>query len=335
MPRADRFPMTIPFGWFFVAYADELAIGDVKSLHYFGRELVLFRNESGVAGLLDAYCPHLGAHLGEGGRVDGDTLRCGFHAWAFNPAGYCVDIPYARVMPPICKREPVAGPYPVREANGVVWGWYHPQGLTPLHDVLEVAEFTEPGWAAPTRLEWRFRSNPQEIAENGVDVAHFEYVHRMNSVPEGVTTYEGHIRRSAAVGERTMTLPNGQTKVVQSSVHTVQNGAGQKTTHLTGVVTLALQVLVTPVEADECELRFCFTHPVVPPGSFEDTAIKAAIASTTGQSGVEGDIPIWDRKIHRTRPLLCDGDGPILRFRRYFEQFYADHDSGKTSIAAE
>lgn len=50
----------------------------------------------------------------------------------------------------------------------------------------------------------------------------------------------------------------------------------------------------------------------------------AAIENTCGQSGVEGDIPIWHHKIHRVRPLLCDRDGPILRFRRYFEQFYAE-----------
>jgi hypothetical protein len=33
--------------------------------------------------------------------------------------------------------------------------------------------------------------------------------------------------------------------------------------------------------------------------------------------------------------LLCDGDGPILRFRRYFEQFYAPHDADAQFIAAE
>ena len=85
MPKPQRFPMPIPFGWFFVAYSDELAVGDVKPLHYFGRDLVLFRNESGQAGLLDAYCPHLGAHLGYGGEVQGDSIRCPFHAWAFRP----------------------------------------------------------------------------------------------------------------------------------------------------------------------------------------------------------------------------------------------------------
>ena len=28
------------------------------------------------------------------------------------------------------------------------------------------------------------------------------------------------------------------------------------------------------------------------------------------------DIPIWEHKRHLERPLLCDGDGPILELRR-------------------
>ena len=58
-----EFPFPIPNGWFSVSCSDELAAGDVKLLRYFGEDLVLFRGEDGVAHVLDAYCPHLGAHL--------------------------------------------------------------------------------------------------------------------------------------------------------------------------------------------------------------------------------------------------------------------------------
>jgi phenylpropionate dioxygenase-like ring-hydroxylating dioxygenase large terminal subunit len=322
MPQVERFPMGIPFGWFCVGYSDELAVGDVRAVHYFGRDLVLFRNEPGDVGLLDAYCPHLGAHLGHGGVVEGDSIRCPFHAWQFKPNGFCSKIPYAKAMPPIAKRAPIAGPLPIVERNGVIWAWYHPENIAPMYDVIEHEEFSQAGWAKPTRREWRFASNPQEIAENGVDFAHFEYVHKMDAVPEGSSRYEGHVRYSQANGERQITMPDGTTKTIQSSVNTIQNGAGQKFTQLRGVVTLSLMVLATPVEADDVELRFCFTHPEVEPGSPEAKAIEMAIESTCGQSGVEGDIPIWNYKIHRERPLLCDRDGPILRFRKYFEQFY-------------
>ncbi|OXH81003.1 Rieske (2Fe-2S) protein, partial [Burkholderia multivorans] len=82
MNGTQRFPMDIPFGWFCIGYSDEVAVGDVKPLRYFGKDLVMFRGESGEIGVLDAYCPHLGAHMGHGGTVEGDSLRCPFHHWA-------------------------------------------------------------------------------------------------------------------------------------------------------------------------------------------------------------------------------------------------------------
>ena len=66
--------MPIPFGWYVVDYADELKPGDVKSVRYFGEDQVLFRTDSGEISMLDAYCPHLGAHLGHGGLVNGCLL---------------------------------------------------------------------------------------------------------------------------------------------------------------------------------------------------------------------------------------------------------------------
>ena len=75
--EANRFPYTeFPTGWFALAASHEVAPGAVKPLHNFGIDLVLFRTESGQVVVTDPYCPHLGAHLGYGGRVEGETIRC-------------------------------------------------------------------------------------------------------------------------------------------------------------------------------------------------------------------------------------------------------------------
>ena len=63
-----RCPLPIPVGWFQVLFSSDLNIGDAIPLRYFGQELVAFRTENGVARVVDAYCPHMGAHLGYGIR---------------------------------------------------------------------------------------------------------------------------------------------------------------------------------------------------------------------------------------------------------------------------
>ena len=81
-------------GWHIVLFSQELGVGEVKKLHYFDRDLVAYRGESGKVAILDAHCPHLGANLGSGeGRVKGDHIACPFHGWTFDPQGHCVDIP--------------------------------------------------------------------------------------------------------------------------------------------------------------------------------------------------------------------------------------------------
>jgi len=102
MARRDRedTQLPLPNGWFAVAFARELREGEVRPLHYFGEDLVLFRTRSGHARVLDAFCPHLGAHLGHGGRVMGETLRCPFHGWQYDgTTGECVHIPYCERIP--------------------------------------------------------------------------------------------------------------------------------------------------------------------------------------------------------------------------------------------
>src|SRR5690554_6009815 len=90
----DGFPLRgYPRGWFQVAWAAEIPPGTVHRMRYFGRELVAYRGDAGQLHVLDAYCPHLGAHLGHGGRVEGDCIRCPYHGWKFDGSGKNVEIP--------------------------------------------------------------------------------------------------------------------------------------------------------------------------------------------------------------------------------------------------
>ena len=90
-----RSPFPVPFGWFQIGWPDDVAVGETKPLEYFGRHLVLWRDEDGAAHLQDAFCPHLGAHLGHGGKVVGCEIACPFHGWRYDVDGKNTLIPYS------------------------------------------------------------------------------------------------------------------------------------------------------------------------------------------------------------------------------------------------
>ncbi|MFW6092579.1 MAG: Rieske 2Fe-2S domain-containing protein [Pseudomonadota bacterium] len=322
MTETARLP--IPFGWYCIGYSDELSRGEVRIVHYFDREMVLFRTESGEVGLVDPVCPHLGAHLGHGGQVVEETIRCPFHHWRYDTEGYVSEVPYAKSLPGRAKKGPCLKAYPVIERSQVIWAWYHPEDADPDFEPEAYPEVGDPEWVPLDRYQWEFRGHPQEIAENGVDVAHFKYVHQMEAVPEGETTYEGHIRSSRISGQRKMVDASGVERTVESLVEVRQVGAGQKSTRFSGLVDTLLLVLVTPIDRERVDLRFAFTHLKYPEDSFEYKACRESVQSVIGQRGVAGDIPIWENKFHLKDPVLCDGDGPIMQFRKYFSQFYVD-----------
>ncbi|MGI9433162.1 MAG: Rieske 2Fe-2S domain-containing protein, partial [Myxococcota bacterium] len=68
-----RFPFPLPNGWFRVAFESEIEAPSVTPLRYFGRDLVLAVFEDGTPQVFDAFCPHLGAHLGHGGAIEGES----------------------------------------------------------------------------------------------------------------------------------------------------------------------------------------------------------------------------------------------------------------------
>ena len=167
----DRYPFpAYANGWFRVSYSRELAVGEVKPLRYFGRDLVLFRDEDGHAHVMDAFCRHLGAHLGYGGRVEGRGIRCPFHAWLWSGEGECLEIPYAKRIPPGAKMRA----WPVSEKNGLVFVWFHSEDEPPAYEVPDLPQVGAPGWTDYEIRRWTVKARWLDMNENAVDRVHFQ-----------------------------------------------------------------------------------------------------------------------------------------------------------------
>jgi phenylpropionate dioxygenase-like ring-hydroxylating dioxygenase large terminal subunit len=169
-----RFPFSpYPSGWFAIARSGDLLPQAVLPLRFFGQELVLFRTEDGQARLAEAFCPHLGAHLGHGGTVQGQSLRCPFHGWCFDgESGSCTEIPFARKIPPRAR----ITTWPVREVDGMVLV-YRDGDLVGQPPGWEVPSVQSDEWTGATYFSWKLRTCCQEILENTVDAAHLPTVH--------------------------------------------------------------------------------------------------------------------------------------------------------------
>ena len=317
MPTDERWPWPIPFGWFALGWSGEVAVGDVHPRRVFGADTVLWRDADGVAHLHDAYCPHLGAHLGHGGSVQGCTIVCPFHAWAFDADGRNTDIPYSERTNAKARLRS----YPVIERNGLVMAWYHPNELEPAWDVPEVPEFGTEGvgteFSAPFTRQFEIATAWQEMAENGVDSAHFRYVHGTADVPI-LEAYDTDGPRSMMRSKQYFVTPRGTT---EGRIDSDGYGPGFSVVRFSGIVETLLLGCATPVERDRCEMRFTFCVR-----RFADDAVTSSVGEAfvneVSRQLLE-DKPIWEHKRYIDRPALADTDGPFTAFRRWAAQFYA------------
>jgi nitrite reductase/ring-hydroxylating ferredoxin subunit len=308
-----RFPFSSsPIGWFAVAYAEELGPRSVLPLSYFGVDLVAFRSVDGEAHVMDAHCPHLGAHLGHGGVVEGDCIRCPFHGWTFSGTGACTKVPYAKKIPNAARVEP----WPVCERNGFLFVYYHPSGSAPAWEVPALSEIGHPDWTPLEHLRWKIRTNVHELAENAFDSAHFHVLHRMHTVPQPELAFDGPTFHM--VNRTVMETPFGTGMDGVLDIHSYGLGCG--TARLTGLVETLLLTNQTPIDDTTVDVRFSFTVKKLPDSGATDfvrEGFRNELSHEVGQ-----DIRIWEHKAFLERPLLCDGDGPIALFRRWTKQFY-------------
>lgn len=312
----ERCPFPIPVGWFFVDYSENLKPGELRNIQLFDQEWVLFRGENGTVGVSDPYCPHLGAHMGHGGKVCGEHLRCPFHHWEYDASGFCKAIPFAKIMPPIVKREPILRTLPTREKYGLIWAWFHPACEPPSWELPYIPEMEDAtGYTGSRRGSWTASTCIQEIAENGVDTAHLKYLHGAPMIPPVDVTYEGPV----------MKLDIGKGYILGTAY-----GPGLNVMRFTQEGVTATMISYTqPISVEKSQMNMSFRHPDFAQGTKElhiaKKIVDHMIGSAEGEesAGFESvDFIVWNNKKYRPNPLLCDGDGPILQFRKWFKQFY-------------
>ncbi len=171
-PRIFNNPERFVEGWYWVIPSKHLRVGKVKAVTVLGRELAIYRGKDKGVVIVDAYCPHMGAHLAEG-KVEGNELRCFFHHWKFDDQGFCVDIP--------CLSQPVTvrlKTWPTAEKYGMIWVW---TGEIPKQPLPFVLELENQECDAVFGSYFLVNSHPNAVMINPIDAQHLNTVHKLTS----------------------------------------------------------------------------------------------------------------------------------------------------------
>lgn len=200
-PRG-KCPPFFPNGWYRLLNSDELSVNEVKYINYCGREVIVFRAADGKVYALHAYCSHMGANLGIGGKVKGNCIECPFHGWVFDGrTGDCVvssrnlapkqvtQFEYNNDVKESVKKDGAylkkcydgnvkLKKYLVEEKHGSIMIWYDSR------DEYHEKPYFMPFDLDESKLEYRGESvnfvncHIQEIPENGADIRHFDFLHK-------------------------------------------------------------------------------------------------------------------------------------------------------------
>ncbi len=321
-------PYRYPTGWYVVSWSSDLAPGALRPVHYFGRDLVVFRGISGTVAVMDAYCQHLGGNLGVGGTVVGDVIQCPWHGWQWRQDGTNALIPYSTEG---CKTGVRIQTYPSQEWCGMVLMWFDRDGGAPGWQPPAVPEL-ESGDYYPlhpnSRMLNRVKVHPQMIVENAADPYHIAPVHHGDrpAVCTSFDLYDHHLHATVEVNYgggkgATWLTPDGP---VDGLVIYETYGLGIGFVRFPAEVLASVQVTShTPVDEEYTDYYFTMAC-VREPGDLGDVPTgRAARWIALQQEIIKQDFFTWENMTYLAKPNFAVEEAKnYAALRRWARRFY-------------
>lgn len=337
MPSSSslRFPAhRFPRGWFQIGWSHDIAPGEMKPMKYFGQDLIAFRTESGKLSVLDAHCQHLGANIGVGGKVDGESVMCPWHGWRWGTDGHNTLIPYSVDK---CKQNVAIRSWPCRDYYGIMIVWHDWDPATadkPMWEPREIPELEDDSYY-PMHPQsdnvWRVRAHPQMVLENAVDFAHIEYIHGHSDPPrQDSLVFDGPWMRSdvaVTYGKgkaSTWLTPNGPVDVVLEMEST---GISFGTVRFRGGYPTLQMSSITPVDEEYSDYYFQQTSLREEGDEGDEMSGMARKMLDLQLRVIPQDFFIWENMSYLEIPHVTSEEAKTyLEMRRWARQFYPPED---------
>ncbi|NVK44011.1 MAG: Rieske 2Fe-2S domain-containing protein [Oceanospirillaceae bacterium] len=315
-PIEDRYAR----GWHCLGLASDYKDGKPHTLNIFGTKLVAYQGEDGELHILDGYCPHMGADLGKG-CVEGNAIRCPFHAWRWGADGVCDDIPYAKRIPPKARIKQ----WTLCEQNHLLFVWNDPEGNPPPAEVAipRIDACYSDAWSDWVIAKMVIDTNCRELVDNVADKAHFGPVHG-SPLTRFSNIFEGHVATQIMHGRSSRLSGAGELRT-----NAVYYGPAYQAVEMAGemegtpIESILLNCHV-PIDLNSFELRYGVLVKKIPGLTHEQNKAMAEAYVAQAQAAFYEDVEIWHTKTRVDNPVLCDGDGPVGKLRQWYQQFYTD-----------
>ena len=135
------------------------------------KRLVFYRTTEGTPVALEDACWHRMLPLSKG-RLDGDTLVCGYHGLRYEAGGRCVHMPSQETInPAACVRS-----FPIVERHRYLWVWMGDPALADPALVPDMHWNHDPAWAGDGKTI-HARCNYKLVVDNLMDLTHETFVH--------------------------------------------------------------------------------------------------------------------------------------------------------------
>ena len=346
--RYMRPPPQYAHDWFSPLRSVDVVAGKITNFTFMGHELIAFRDAAGKVVVLDAVCPHFGAHRGVGGRVEDGCVRCPFHGLHFNNEGQCVKgdfVSDARSLKHI--KSP---PWTAHEVASSIFIWHGVDRTRPARPL----RFLEPGffdgWSTPVTSAGRplAPTNVFFPTENIIDIQHFYAVHNwtVNSIekhpgeaPDGSfsalmrMTFRGGAQSRFGVIRR---LGQAYTSEFDFDIAVLGPGIALSFARLgpsQGNLEVMNIILITPTSPTDCHIRVIasikqaqFEGPFSKLSrrllGFGPEDVLSRIFCAIATKDFDGDEMIWTHRKFLPNPKPLPDDGPIVAYRRWCERFW-------------
>ena len=247
-------------------------------------------------------------------------IRCPYHGWRFGADGKCNHIPYHDGAIPAAA---AVKSWKVVEQYGAIWVWFDPEGGEPDYELPSFGD-----WHDETYVngQWDYlgelNQHPMEVVDNIADYGHLSPIHG-STVARFENEFKGHNAIQRQCGpHRTLVGPDGVSPILHTL--TVYHGPGVLISHLTGLYDAVMMITHTPV--DDGTIKVWHALLVKSPGGNAVATLPDTIAARQFQQAAltafAQDFEVWTNKGPCLNGLFIPSDGPFMKARIWYKQFY-------------